>query len=109
MRQLYQKLYGRKWKKKRALFLKDNPLCKLCASRGIDKLADVVDHVHPHRGDDELFWDEQNWQPLCKHCHDSIKAEVESRGYSIAIGADGWPLSSAHPVNAVGGKKITKF
>ena len=32
--------------------------------------ATVVDHVIPHRGDRKLFWDEQNWQPLCKECHD---------------------------------------
>ena len=29
-----------------------------------------VDHIVPHRGDHRLFWDEQNWQPLCKACHD---------------------------------------
>ena len=30
----------------------------------------VVDHIVPHRGDARLFWDEDNWQPLCKSCHD---------------------------------------
>ena len=32
--------------------------------------ATVVDHIIPHRGDKRLFWDEKNWQPLCKDCHD---------------------------------------
>jgi 5-methylcytosine-specific restriction protein A len=32
--------------------------------------ATVVDHIIPHRGDPTLFWDESNWQPLCKKCHD---------------------------------------
>ena len=32
--------------------------------------ATVVDHVIPHRGNKQLFWDEKNWQPLCKSCHD---------------------------------------
>lgn len=32
--------------------------------------ATVVDHIVPHRGDQKLFWDESNWQPLCKPCHD---------------------------------------
>jgi len=32
--------------------------------------ATVVDHIIPHRGDERLFWDETNWQPLCKQCHD---------------------------------------
>lgn len=33
--------------------------------------ATVVDHIKPHRGDKALFWDEHNWQPLCKKCHDT--------------------------------------
>ncbi len=32
--------------------------------------ANVVDHITPHRGDKKLFWDENNWQALCKHHHD---------------------------------------
>nr|DAZ53348.1 MAG TPA: HNH endonuclease [Caudoviricetes sp.] len=32
--------------------------------------ATVVDHITPHRGDPRLFWDEANWQPMCKQCHD---------------------------------------
>ena len=32
--------------------------------------ATVVDHIVPHRGDKKLFWDQSNWQPLCKEHHD---------------------------------------
>lgn len=32
--------------------------------------ATVVDHIIPHRGNKDLFWDESNWQALCKKCHD---------------------------------------
>ena len=32
--------------------------------------ATVVDYIVPHRGDQKLFWDKSNWQPLCKACHD---------------------------------------
>ncbi|RKJ07590.1 HNH endonuclease, partial [Butyricicoccus sp. 1XD8-22] len=32
--------------------------------------ATVVDHIKPHQGDQSLFWNENNWQPLCKRCHD---------------------------------------
>jgi len=32
--------------------------------------ANVVDHRIPHRGDEELFWDESNWQAMAKECHD---------------------------------------
>ena len=32
--------------------------------------ATVVDHIRPHKGNRELFWDRTNWQSLCKQCHD---------------------------------------
>ena len=33
-------------------------------------LAYAVDHVIPHRGNEQLRWDEQgNWQSLCASCH----------------------------------------
>ncbi len=46
------------------------PLCANCLSKGILAPATVVDHIVPHRGDRALFWDENNWQALCKSCHD---------------------------------------
>ncbi len=47
-----------------------NPFCIKCHIEGRITRATVVDHIKPHRGDQELFWDEYNWQPLCKKCHD---------------------------------------
>ena len=41
-----------------------------CLKNGTLTPATVVDHIVPHRGDHALFWDKQNWQPLCKDCHD---------------------------------------
>ena len=38
----------------------------MCDARGIVAAASVVDHVVPHKDDPVLFWDEANWQPLCK-------------------------------------------
>lgn len=40
--------------------------------------ATVVDHIIPHRGDQELFWAEWNWQPLTKRAHDR-KTATEDR------------------------------
>jgi 5-methylcytosine-specific restriction endonuclease McrA len=37
----------------------------------------VCDHIKPHRGKEELFWDEGNLQTLCKPCHDSLKQAEE--------------------------------
>lgn len=62
--------YDRRWQKARARYLKANPLCVQCRKRGVYVKADVVDHIRPHRGDPILFWDESNWQSLCKACHD---------------------------------------
>ena len=62
--------YGREWRRARAAYLCANPFCAMCITDRKLTLATVVDHIIPHRGDDALFWDESNWQPLCKRCHD---------------------------------------
>ena len=62
--------YDSRWRKARAAFLQRNPLCNECMKHGRLTPATVVDHVIPHRGDQKLFWDEGNWQALCKSCHD---------------------------------------
>lgn len=62
--------YGSDWRDARLAFLADHPLCAQCEREGRLTGADVVDHITPHRGDAGLFWDEGNWQSLCKRCHD---------------------------------------
>ena len=62
--------YNRQWQKARARYLKAHPLCVQCLKEGHAVTATVVDHIRPHRGDPVLFWDEKNWQSLCKPCHD---------------------------------------
>ncbi len=42
--------------------------------------ATVVDHIRPHKGNQELFWDVTNWGALCKRCHD-IKTVKEDGGF----------------------------
>jgi 5-methylcytosine-specific restriction endonuclease McrA len=61
--------YGPRWRRARAAYLARHPLCVPCAAAGRLAPATVVDHVVPHRGDPVLFWDERNWQGLCKPCH----------------------------------------
>lgn len=76
------KLYNNvRWRAASRSFLARNPICVRCT-----QLADVVDHITPHRGDYILFWDATNWQSLCKRCHDR-KTSTEDRqaiggGYS---------------------------
>ena len=53
----------KEWRQARADFLEIFPYCNECGA-----VADTVDHIKPHRGDIDLFWDSSNWQPLCfKH------------------------------------------
>jgi 5-methylcytosine-specific restriction protein A len=62
--------YDSRWRRASKLYLQYNPLCRNCAKEGKLATAEVVDHIVPHRGDQTLFWDQSNWQPLCKRCHD---------------------------------------
>ena len=78
-------LYGRRWRKARVLFLQANPLCAHCTRQGRTGAATDVDHVIPHKGDERLFWDETNWQPLCK-AHHSTKTAKEDGGFNNPMG-----------------------
>lgn len=70
--------YDSRWRRARNRYLKAHPLCGKCRVEGRLRKATVVDHIIPHRGDQQLFWDESNWQPLCKSCHDH-KTMTEDR------------------------------
>ena len=92
-----QRGYGSRWQKARAIFLAEHPLCCRCGEEGQVTPATVVDHIEPHKGDQKLFWDQKNWQPLCKPHHDSAKQSEERRGYRAGCDADGRPLDPNHP------------
>jgi len=72
--------YNAKWRKARETFLLRAPLCAECARQGRTVAANVVDHVIPHKGDQDLFWDTDNWQSLCKRCHD-VKTATTDGGW----------------------------
>jgi 5-methylcytosine-specific restriction endonuclease McrA len=40
----------------------------------------VIDHIKPHRGNLELFWDEDNLQAVSKEYHDKVKQSLEKQG-----------------------------
>lgn len=75
-----QRGYGSRWQKVRATFLAHHPLCAHCKASGYITAAKVVDHIRPHRGDQALFWNHDNWQALCKPCHDR-KTATEDGGF----------------------------
>lgn len=85
--------YGGRWQKAREWWLIRHPLCVFCQAKGRTELATVVDHRIPHRGNKQLFWDRDNWQGLCKVCHDSTKKCMEAgKPAPVQIGLDGWPV-----------------
>jgi 5-methylcytosine-specific restriction protein A len=70
-----QRGYGSNWRQARKYYLMNHPVCVRC-----ERVANVVDHIVPHRGDNRLFWDRSNWQPLCDSCHSS-KTVKEDGGF----------------------------
>ena len=70
--------YNYRWAQARKRYLFDNPLCRSCQGIGVIKSAEVVDHIVPHKGDEKLFWDRSNWQPLCTTCHSRKTATEDS-------------------------------
>lgn len=73
---------SRAWRKRRALQLRHEPLCRYCQRMGRVTEATVADHIEPHRGDLDKF--NGPLQSLCKLCHDSVKAREE--GIDGALG-----------------------
>ena len=73
-----QRGYNYKWQQARKRFLNAHPLCVYCKRDDRITVANVVDHIVPHRGDQGLFWNVNNWQSLCESCHSSVKQREES-------------------------------
>lgn len=79
-----QRGYTYKWKKEAKKFLAQHPLCAECEKQGRLTLATDVDHIKPHCGNQKLFWDKSNWQPLCHSCH-SRKTAQEDGGFGNGV------------------------
>ncbi len=92
------RLYNnRRWHRLRYKQLQAEPLCKFCLEQGRTEAATVVDHIKPHKGNQELFFDSENLQSLCKIHHDAAKAKAENRGVeAIGCDASGLPLDKNH-------------
>jgi len=78
----HQRGYDARWNKARIEHLDEHPLCADCAKRDYITPATVVDHIVPHKGNEVLFWDQSNWQSLCKPCHDRKTATEDMGGWS---------------------------
>jgi 5-methylcytosine-specific restriction protein A len=89
-----------RWLTLRSRQLWDEPLCQMCQEAGRIVAATVVDHIKPHKGDPELFWNRQNLQSLCKAHHDVSKQRDEVRGFIAGADATGHPIDPSHHWNA---------
>lgn len=69
--------YNYRWQQASKSFLLANPLCIACKEKNLITPSDCVDHIRPHRGLFEVFWDKKNWQPLCFSCHSKKTARGE--------------------------------
>jgi 5-methylcytosine-specific restriction endonuclease McrA len=85
-----------RWRRIAKQQLMAEPLCRLCAGRGLVTPATIADHIVPHAGDVEAFWGGE-LQSLCVPCHQSPKRMLEGRGYLPDIGLDGLPIDRRHP------------
>jgi hypothetical protein len=84
-----------RWRRRRSLQLKLEPLCRLCAERGQITPATVADHITPWSNWNDFVLGEL--QSLCKPCHDGPKQQIDKHGYSRDIGPDGYPTDRHHP------------
>lgn len=72
--------YTAEWTRESKAFLTVYASCRRCGRQ-----ADLVDHITPHKGDQRLFWDRRNWQPLCTPCHSGAKQSEERRSSNRSL------------------------
>jgi 5-methylcytosine-specific restriction endonuclease McrA len=96
----YSHLYqNTRWKKLAKHYLDKNPLCVPCLSAGKTTAATIVHHITEHKGDCQLFWNEDNFQAVCASCHSGHIRVGEHQGYSQSADENGIPLDKNHPWN----------
>ena len=105
--------YDGRWRRARSRYLAEHPWCARCLVEGRLTPATVVDHMEPHRGDERLFWDQDQWQVLCKQHHDAKtvrdgrwgQRQLSDGAARSIYGCDvhGMPLDPDHPWNRPAG------
>lgn len=87
--------YTYRWQQARDGWLRNHPICVHCELEGrINRFDLEVDHIIPHKGNMDLFWDVYGerypgagWQTLCSH-HHGIKTATEDGGFGRPITND---------------------
>jgi 5-methylcytosine-specific restriction endonuclease McrA len=84
------------------VLVRDHFTCRMCQRVEPNSRALVADHIRPHRGDADLFWDEGNLQCMCAACHNSAKQKEERAGGAYSRRPE-WLKPSAVPLVIVCG------
>ncbi|WP_143413210.1 AAA family ATPase [Haematobacter genomosp. 1] len=99
--------YSARWQALREEVLRD--AAYTCQKTGILLMgkhpapdSPVVDHIVPHRGNPDLFWDRSNLQAVSRAFHDSIKQAIENAEKTAAIHPK-WLKPSLVPLTIVCG------
>lgn len=104
---VYRRWYDTKaWKDLRQrILVRDLYTCQatgvMLTGKAPEPNSPVVDHIKPHRGDPDLFWDPDNLRAVCKQWHDSIKQAMEKGGR--AKPHPDWLRPSAIPLTIICG------
>jgi 5-methylcytosine-specific restriction enzyme A len=88
-----------RWRAVRLAQLQAEPLCRYCQERGMVTPAKVCHHIDPKTKDDPATFYSGPFASLCEPCHNGPAAREDNRGFSIAVGVDGYPIDPAHPSN----------
>jgi len=74
--------YDAQWSAASRAWRRDHPLCRYCATSAQRRVtpATLVDHFWPHKGDQDLFWDQRWWVSACDPCHSGFKQRLEHAG-----------------------------
>lgn len=79
--------YTTAWDKAAKDHLAQHPLCRYCELGlfGDPSIvaATLVDHLIPHRGDHEIFWNRRDWVSSCAPCHSGPKQAAERDPHAL--------------------------
>ena len=71
-----------RWRRASILYLHQHPICEICNNA----TADLTDHIEPHNGNYDLFWNPDNWQSACHGCHNRKTADDKRQAKATDTG-----------------------
>lgn len=70
---------SQRWRRVRAMYLREHPLCEECERQGVLRDARVVDHIR-QINDGGAPYDFANMQALCDRCHNKKSGREAHKG-----------------------------